>query len=144
MPDALLASIIITNFNYAAFLRQSIDSALAQTHVPTAVIVVDAGSTDTSGDVIESFGSRIKVRLAANPYLLALPPLLGRIERIDEPQAIYRGHGCNNYWGKSFDQTLAQSIEIYDRQCDAVSEFAARVGWSVDTSGWRKKSWWHQ
>jgi hypothetical protein len=54
-----LVSIIVGNFNYAAFLRQSVESALVQTHPRIEVIVVDDASTDDSREVIQSFGIRI-------------------------------------------------------------------------------------
>jgi glycosyltransferase involved in cell wall biosynthesis len=54
-----LVSIVVNNFNYAAFLRQSIESALAQTHSRSEVVVVDDASTDESRDIIRSFGGRI-------------------------------------------------------------------------------------
>jgi len=56
-------SIIINNFNYARFLRQSINSALAQTYPGTEVIVVDDMSADESRDIIRSFGDRIYAML---------------------------------------------------------------------------------
>lgn len=54
-----LVSIVVDNFNYARFLRQSVDSALAQTHPRTEVVVVDDASTDGSAEVIRSYGDRI-------------------------------------------------------------------------------------
>lgn len=51
MP-APVVSIIIDNYNYARFLPRCIESALAQTHANTEVIVVDDASTDDSRDVI--------------------------------------------------------------------------------------------
>jgi glycosyltransferase involved in cell wall biosynthesis len=53
------ASIVINNYNYARFLSQAIESALAQTYRDTEVIVVDDGSTDDSAEVIRSYGNRI-------------------------------------------------------------------------------------
>jgi glycosyltransferase involved in cell wall biosynthesis len=54
-----LVSIVITNFNYAAFVGAAIESALSQTHPAVEIIVVDDGSTDASRSVIASFGDRI-------------------------------------------------------------------------------------
>jgi glycosyltransferase involved in cell wall biosynthesis len=53
------ASIIISNFNYDEFLRAAIDSALAVDWPRLQVIVVDDGSSDTSRDIIRSYGEKI-------------------------------------------------------------------------------------
>jgi glycosyltransferase involved in cell wall biosynthesis len=53
------ASIVIANHNYARFLKQAIESALAQTYQETEVVVIDDGSTDDSSEVIRSYGNRI-------------------------------------------------------------------------------------
>jgi hypothetical protein len=59
MPSPLV-SIVIDNFNYARFLKQSIDSALAQVYPRVEVIVVDDASTDGSRAIIEHYGSRVR------------------------------------------------------------------------------------
>lgn len=59
-------SIIITSYNYARFLRDSIDSALAVRWPDKEVVVVDDGSTDASRAIIESYGGRIKPLFKAN------------------------------------------------------------------------------
>ena len=61
-----LVSVIIPNYNYARFLRQSIDSALAQTYPNLEVIVVDDGSTDDSLAVLATYGSRIRCVTQSN------------------------------------------------------------------------------
>jgi glycosyltransferase involved in cell wall biosynthesis len=55
-----LVSICIPNYNNARWLKQAIDSALAQT-CPVQVIVADDGSTDTSILVAGAYGDRIKL-----------------------------------------------------------------------------------
>jgi glycosyltransferase involved in cell wall biosynthesis len=57
--EAIFASVVVNNYNYAPFLGQAIESALAQTYSPLEVIVVDDGSTDESRAVIEAYGDRI-------------------------------------------------------------------------------------
>ncbi len=60
------ASVIIANYNYARFLPIAVESALAQTHPKTEVIIVDDGSTDHSRAIIESFGDRVRTVFKAN------------------------------------------------------------------------------
>jgi glycosyltransferase involved in cell wall biosynthesis len=60
MTSPLRVDIVVDNFNYGRFLADAIDSALAQTHPHTQVIVVDDGSTDDSRTIIESYGERIR------------------------------------------------------------------------------------
>ncbi len=66
MSTAMQVSIIIDNYNYARFLRESIDSAINQTWRETEVIVVDDGSTDSSPEIIASYGNRVTPVLKKN------------------------------------------------------------------------------
>lgn len=59
-------SIIINNYNYAAFLRQAIDSCLAQCYENFEIIVVDDGSDDDSAQIIRSYGDSIIPVLKSN------------------------------------------------------------------------------
>ena len=61
-----LVSVIITNYNYAAFLKQSIDSVLSQTYQNFELIVVDDGSIDQSREIIHAYGDRLVPILQAN------------------------------------------------------------------------------
>jgi hypothetical protein len=64
--DAPFLSVIINNYNYSAFLRQAIDSCLAQRYEQFEVIVVDDGSQDDSPQIIRSYGDRIIPVLKSN------------------------------------------------------------------------------
>lgn len=55
----LSVDVIVNNYNYAAYVGDAIDSALAQTYPAVRVIVVDDGSTDHSREVIASYGHAI-------------------------------------------------------------------------------------
>lgn len=66
-----LVSIVIPNYNYAQYLGEAIESAVAQTYDNIEVIVVDDGSTDGSRTVVASFGRRITAVLQPNRGQLA-------------------------------------------------------------------------
>jgi glycosyltransferase involved in cell wall biosynthesis len=61
-----LVSVIITNHNYARYLPDAVESALAQTHPRTEVVVVDDGSTDGSRELLERWRHRAAVLLQEN------------------------------------------------------------------------------
>jgi glycosyltransferase involved in cell wall biosynthesis len=58
MPEV---SVIIPNYNHAAFLKDRIDSVLNQTYQDIEVIILDDKSTDNSRDVINSYLNNPKV-----------------------------------------------------------------------------------
>lgn len=59
MSQPVAVEIVIGNYNYGRFLDAAIDSALAQRHPHSRVIVVDDGSTDHSREVMARYGDRI-------------------------------------------------------------------------------------
>ena len=66
MQNFPFVSILINNYNYGQFLRDAIESALAQSYENCEVIVVDDGSTDDSRVVIDEYGDRIISLLQSN------------------------------------------------------------------------------
>jgi hypothetical protein len=64
--NATRVSIIVNNYNYAAYLPQAIDSALAQDYPHCEVIVVDDGSQDHSRQVIAGYADRVRPVLKEN------------------------------------------------------------------------------
>lgn len=52
-------SVLISNYNYARYLSQAIESALHQTYPHLEIVVVDDGSTDDSRQVIAGYGQQI-------------------------------------------------------------------------------------
>lgn len=51
-----LVSIIIPVFNAEKYLRQCLNSILAQTYTNYEVVIINDGSTDKSGDIIDDYG----------------------------------------------------------------------------------------
>lgn len=66
MSDAVSVSVITPCYNGSRFLRQTLESVLAQTRPPLEVLVVDDGSTDDSAQVAESFGPPVRVIRQSN------------------------------------------------------------------------------
>ena len=59
-------TVLINNFNYGRYLRQAIDSALAQDYPNVEIVVVDDGSTDESRLVITGYAGKITPVLKPN------------------------------------------------------------------------------
>lgn len=59
-PSDPLVSVVIPAYNQAQFLRQAIDSVLAQTYRQFEIIVVDDGSTDETSSVATAYGDRVR------------------------------------------------------------------------------------
>jgi len=54
----MLFSVILTNYNYSAFLSKAIESVLNQTYQNFELIIVDDGSSDNSRNIISSYAQR--------------------------------------------------------------------------------------
>ena len=54
-------SVIVPNYNHAPYLRQRIDSILAQTYQDFELILLDDSSTDKSEEVLLSYKDHPKV-----------------------------------------------------------------------------------
>jgi glycosyltransferase involved in cell wall biosynthesis len=64
-------SVIIPVYNGAKFIAQTLDSILAQTVLPTEIIVVNDGSTDESSPILREYGSSIILIETPNPGVCA-------------------------------------------------------------------------
>jgi glycosyltransferase involved in cell wall biosynthesis len=60
MDNNPTVSVIIPVYNGSNFLREAIDSVLAQTYTDFEIIVVDDGSTDDTGNIIRSYDDKIR------------------------------------------------------------------------------------
>ena len=62
-----LVSIIIPSYNQGKFIRETIDSILAQDYRPVEILVMDGGSNDGTLAVLESYGSIPELNWRSEP-----------------------------------------------------------------------------
>ena len=76
MGDPTL-TVVMAVFNGALYLREAVDSLLAQTFADFELLIVDDGSTDATRAIIESYSDR-RITLLANERNLGLSRSLNR------------------------------------------------------------------
>jgi glycosyltransferase involved in cell wall biosynthesis len=59
MDHSVTVSVVIPLYNAAAVIKETIESALAQTWTDREIIVIDDGSTDGSAEIVKTFGERV-------------------------------------------------------------------------------------
>src|SRR5581483_2569691 len=116
----MLVSVIITAYNDAEYLREAVQSALAQTYPHIEVIVVDDGSTDHTREVCESLGARVRYFYQENDGTQGIAA---------RGQAILQSRG---YYIAFLDQDdrwlptkIEQQIAMFERYPDAGVVFTA-------------------
>ena len=58
LPPQPLVSVLVPNYNYAAFLPAALDSLVAQTYTHWEAVVCDDASTDDSARIVKDYASR--------------------------------------------------------------------------------------
>ncbi len=58
MTSPPLVSVVLTSYNYGCFLREAVESVLAQSFKDTEIIVVDDGSSDETAEVVRGLPVR--------------------------------------------------------------------------------------
>ena len=58
LSDQPLVSILVSNYNYASYLGDAIESVLCQTYQNFELIICDDGSSDSSREILELYRSR--------------------------------------------------------------------------------------
>lgn len=74
MPTMPMVSVIVPNYNHARFLRQRIDSILAQTYQDFELILLDDCSTDESREILREYAARAGARTSSKETADPSPP----------------------------------------------------------------------
>lgn len=56
-------SVVVNNYNYADYLSEALDSAIAQLHQDDELVIVDDGSTDASATLLAAYATHDQVRV---------------------------------------------------------------------------------
>ncbi len=67
LTDSPLVSIIVPSFNQGRFIRQTLESILAQDYRPLEVIVIDGASTDETLAILRGYDQTPEVRWISEP-----------------------------------------------------------------------------
>lgn len=113
---AVRVTTVIPVYNGEATIREALDSALAQEFEGQEIIVVNDGSTDSTPEILSSYGDRIRVISQANrgrPSARNVGATSGTAEHIAFPDA-------DDIW---MPDKLTKSLEALDRNPAAVLAF---------------------
>lgn len=111
MMNPALVSIIIPCYNSAHFVREALDSALAQEYAPVEIIVVNDGSTDNFESAIAPYleNARVKIVAQANRGLSA-----ARNRGINESQGVYLKFLDADDWLRR--DAISKQVAAFDTQ----------------------------
>ena len=130
-------SVVIPTYNHALFLREAVDSVLAQTVAPVEIIVVDDGSSDETPAILASYGDRIRVIRQENGGV-AVARNTGIVAARGELLAFL---DSDDVW---LPRKLELQLQLFDRDPDlglvhsAVEDFdeSGALGVSIGLEGW--------
>ncbi len=119
LDDTPWVSVIIPAFNAGRYIRQAVDSVLSQSFTSYEVIVIDDGSTDDTGEVLQLFGNRIRYVFQDNKGVSAA-----------------RNHGLKLARGRFIAFLDADDYFLPDKLHEQVSAFEAIPSLDIVHSGW--------
>lgn len=134
LPERPLVSVVVPSYNQGPFIRQTIESCLAQDYRPIEIVVVDGASTDGTVAVLESFGDLPELRWTSAPDA-------GVVAAVNEGLRRARGDVCGI---QSSDDVylpgaFAQAVATFARQPELALVYADAV--KTDAAGRELARW---
>jgi glycosyltransferase involved in cell wall biosynthesis len=122
MPEV---SIVIPSYNSEKFIATTLDSVLGQTFKDIEVIVVDDGSTDTSPEIVRTYGAPIRLVPQKNSGVSA-----ARNRGISEAKGKFIGFiDSDDYW---FREKLASQIGVFRTHPEVGVVYSSFHRWESD------------
>lgn len=108
MPPQTRFSVVITSYNYRDYVTAAVDGALAQSHPPCDVIVVDDGSTDGSAQMLrERYGEDPRVILVCQENGGQLSAFVAGLRHVHGDIVCFLD--SDDHWSPGYLQKLAQA-----------------------------------
>ncbi len=144
MSESVYFSVVIPLYNKVTLIGQTLDSVLAQTYKHFEVIVIDDGSTDGSGAIVEQMAeedSRIRLVRQANAHVSA-----ARNRGIRESTGAYVAFlDADDLWKENHLEELSTlAVEFpesgmlgtsYIRKLEGRPDFSGRIKTLIDQRG---------
>lgn len=121
-----LISIVLPIYNGEKYMRQSIDSVLAQTFTNWELLIVDDGSTDQTAEIAKEYVSRdSRVFYYKNPENMRLPKTLNRGFSLARGDYLTWTSDDNYYYPNALE-TMLQALQQQGREfafasCDVIN-----------------------
>lgn len=88
VKQCALISIVMATYNGARYIREQLDSILAQTYPNFEIVVIDDNSTDRTFEILEEYAKNQKVRIFRNPENLGVTVNFEKAMRLADGELI--------------------------------------------------------
>lgn len=128
MTSLPLVSVIIPTYNCSAYIRQTIDSVLAQTYSNIELLVIDDGSTDNTINIIQEYGYRLQLICKDNAGVSSARNL--GIEKASGQYVCFLDH--DDYW---YPGKISQQVEAFVNCPEVGIVYSCFKCWLPDEQG---------
>ena len=126
-----LVSIVIPVYNGSNYMKEAIDSALAQTYKNIEVIVVNDGSTDSTDEIARSYGDKIRYFKKENGGVATALNLA--IQNANGEYISWLSHD-DVYFENKIEEQIKELKKLWDRNtilysnCICINEYSEYIG----------------
>lgn len=132
-------AILLATYNGSEYIREFLESLLAQTYTDFKLIVRDDGSTDDTLEIIRNYSSRIKIDfIATNARLGPAKSFFELITHANDDFDFYFFADQDDYWHKSKIERAVEklsadkeNVALYCSRLEYVDENLAHIKYSI-------------
>lgn len=121
-------SVIIPSYNCEAYIAETIDSVLAQDYPDLELLIVDDGSTDKTHDIIQEYGSKVRLICQKNAGVCA-----ARNKGIQQAKGQYiclMDH--DDYW---YPDKISRQVRAFEEHPETGVVYSDFIMWHPDSAG---------